>query len=411
MVGNWTEKLVQLGVVGAVAGGSFAFGSLTTQQLSGAPSLAAPVPETLPASVSTVLPSPAATLGPNFIADAAQKTSPAVVRIDTEKVRQVNSRSPFEQFFPEFFGPGGNNAPGNPTPRTPRNYRERSAGSGFILDKEGTVITNAHVVEGVDKVSITLNDGRKVSGKVVGVDSLTDIAVVKIDGRPDLPTVPLGDSDKLRPGEWVIAVGNPLGLDHTVTAGIISALNRSSNDVGVREEKRLDFIQTDAAINPGNSGGPLVNIYGQVIGINTAIRADGQGIGFAIPINKVKEISASLLRDGRVIRPYIGVNMVSLTPELLQQLKEDPNSGRLPDADKGVWVREVIKGSPAARAGLRADDVIIEIDGEPVTEAKQVQTLISARKVGETVAVKVQRNGKASVFQIKTVELTKAPVS
>ncbi|AGY60629.1 trypsin-like peptidase domain-containing protein [Gloeobacter kilaueensis] len=403
MASDWKGKVVQLGVIGAVAGASFALGNLATHQVTGVPSSAAPIPpastpaETLSTGVSSERPSPASVLGPNFIADAAQKASPAVVRIDTEKVREVG-RSPLDQFFPEF------------GLRLPRNFRERSAGSGFILDGNGTVITNAHVVEGVDKVAVTLNDGRKVTGKVVGTDPLTDIAVVKIPAGANLPTVPLGDSDQLRPGEWVIAVGNPLGLDHTVTAGIISALNRSSDAVGV-QDRRLEFIQTDAAINPGNSGGPLVDIYGRVIGINTAIRADGQGIGFAIPINKVKEISASLLKDGRVIRPYIGVSMLTLTPELLQQLKDDPNSGRLPDADKGVWIRDVVKGSPAARAGLRADDIILAIDDKPVTDAKQVQDLISARKVGEVVSVKVQRNNKIATFQVRTVELSQTPVS
>ncbi|WP_164928751.1 trypsin-like peptidase domain-containing protein [Gloeobacter violaceus] len=413
MLSHWKKRLVQLAVVGAVAGGSFSLGTFAVRQVAGVPLAAAPAPQaSLTSSDSVPLPAlssaegpqraSAATtfLGPNFIADAAEKASPAVVRINTERVREVGGRTPLEQFFPEF------------TPRRGGMPRlEQGAGSGFILSGDGTVVTNAHVVEKADKVYVTLGDGRKTTGKVIGADPLTDIAVIKIDAGIDLPTAPLGDSDRLRAGEWVIAVGNPLGLDHTVTAGIISALKRSSNEVGVREDRRLDFIQTDAAINPGNSGGPLVNIYGQVVGINTAIRADGQGIGFAIPINKVKEITASLLRDGRVIRPYIGISMVSITPELLRELKENPDVAKLPQAEKGVWIREVIKGSPAATAGLRADDIIVEVDGKAVSEARQVQELIGARKVGDTVSVSVQRNSKLSTFEVRTVELSQTPLS
>lgn len=363
--------------------------------------------------VSTTRTLPVApSLGPNFIADAAERISPAVVRIDTERVLKtrtgVGPSDPFlEPGLPEFFFGGRGPAP-----------RERGSGSGFILSADGTVVTNAHVVDGASKVIVTLNDGRKLTGKVVGEDTLTDLAVIKVDAGISLPTVALGDSNGLRPGEWVIAVGNPLGLDHTVTAGIISALNRSSASVGVND-RRLEFIQTDAAINPGNSGGPLVDIKGQVIGINTAIRADGQGIGFAIPINKVKDITARLVKDGRIIRPYIGIKMIGLSPELLENIKESAETLKnnpktqarareffIPDAEKGIWVTDVMPNSPAARAGMRQNDIIVEVDGTSVANAAEVQNLIGEHQVGEEVTLKVQRQGKTATLRVRTIELT-----
>lgn len=396
-VGN---KLVNIGIFGAVAGVSFAAGTIVTQQVSGTSSAAAPAP-----LVSTANPATTSALGPNFIADAAEKVAPAVVRIDTERLLKAGRTSIDQFFFPDF--PGGGADSGRP--RQPRT--ERGAGSGFIVSADGTILTNAHVVEGADKVTVTLNDGRRLTGKVLGKDTLTDLAVVKVDAGKNLPTVALGDSDKLRPGEWVIAVGNPLGLDHTVTAGIVSALKRTSDAVGVRGDRRLEFIQTDAAINPGNSGGPLINIYGDVVGINTAIRADGQGIGFAIPSNKVKNITDSLIKNGRISRPFIGVSMVTISQELLERLKEDPNSGTLPDANKGVWIREVAPKSPADQAGLRAEDVIVEVDGKSVLEAPQVQELIGSHKVGESVSLKVKRRERFLTLQIKTIEYQEPPVS
>jgi serine protease Do len=401
-VGN---KLVNVGIFGAVAGIGFAAGTIVTQQVSGAPTVAAPAP-----IVSTANPVTNSlvtnTLGPNFIADAAEKVAPAVVRIDTERLLKASSRTQVDQFFfPDFSG-GGSGSGKSRQPRT-----ERGAGSGFIVSADGTILTNAHVVEGADKVTVTLNDGRRLTGKVLGKDTLTDLAVVKVDAGSNLPTIALGDSDKLRPGEFVIAVGNPLGLDHSVTAGIVSALNRTSDAVGVRGDRRLEFIQTDAAINPGNSGGPLINIYGDVVGINTAIRADGQGIGFAIPSNKVKSITDSLIKNGRISRPFIGVSMVTINQDLLDRLKEDPNSGALPDANKGIWIQKVVPKSPADKAGIRAEDVIVEVDGKSVLEARQVQELIGSHKVGESVALKVKRRDRFLTLEIKTVEYQEQPVS
>ena len=243
------------------------------------------------------------------MAAAVRQVGPAVVRIDTE--RTVTKRSPIdpslEDPFRQFFGDQGFS-------QMPREEHLRGQGSGFIIDRGGVILTNAHVIDGADKVTVTLKDGRVFEGKVRGVDEVTDMAVVKINGE-NLPVVALGSSDQVQVGDWAIAVGNPLGLDNTVTLGIISTLKRSSAQVGI-PNKRLDFIQTDAAINPGNSGGPLVNAQGEVIGINTAIRADAMGIGFAIPIDKAKAIKDQLARGEKITHPYLGVQMTTLTPEL-----------------------------------------------------------------------------------------------
>ncbi|HEY9796700.1 MAG TPA: trypsin-like peptidase domain-containing protein, partial [Leptolyngbyaceae cyanobacterium] len=240
----------------------------------------------------------------NFIAQAVERVGPAVVRIDS--ARQVSRDVPDSfrnPFFRRFFG--------NEVP-PPEQRVQRGTGSGFIISSDGRMITNAHVIAGAQSVKVTLKDGRTFDGRVVGVDSVTDVAVVKIDAK-NLPTVRLGTAEKLIPGEWAIAIGNPLGLDNTVTVGIISALDRSSSQVGV-PEKRVSFIQTDAAINPGNSGGPLLNARGEVIGVNTAIRAGAQGLGFAIPVETAQRIAAQLFTKGRVDHPYMGIKMITLTP-------------------------------------------------------------------------------------------------
>ena len=249
----------------------------------------------------------------NFIARAVQKVGPAVVRIDAIRSAQGNlPRSLNQPFFRRFFGeesPGSNQR------------RERGTGSGFILTQDGQLLTNAHVVEGTQQVRVTLKNGQVTQGRVVGTDTLTDVAVVKINAE-SLPAVNLGSSQSLLPGEWAIAIGNPLGLDNTVTVGIISALGRSSSEVGV-PDKRVRFIQTDAAINPGNSGGPLLNANGQVIGINTAIRANAEGLGFAIPIETAQRIADQLLVDGKAEHPYLGIQMVTLNPDVKRELNRN----------------------------------------------------------------------------------------
>jgi S1-C subfamily serine protease len=239
---------------------------------------------------------------------------------------------------------------------------------------------------------------------VKGIDEVTDLAVVKINAGKDLPVAPLGSSNNVQVGDWAIAVGNPLGFDNTVTLGIVSTLKRSSAQVGI-SDKRLDFIQTDAAINPGNSGGPLLNGLGEVIGINTAIRADAMGIGFAIPIDKAKAIATQLQRDGKVAHPYLGVQMVTLTPELAKQNNNDPNSMfEIPEV-KGVLVMRVVPNSPAATAGIRRGDVIVQIDNKPITSAEQLQRVVEDSNLGQVLQVKVQRGNQTQMLSVRTAEL------
>jgi len=251
----------------------------------------------------------------NFVASVVQEVGPAVVRINAS--REVNGGGDFSEFandpvFRRFFG--------SQIPERGEKQVQRGTGSGFIISNDGKIITNAHVVEGADKVTVTLKDGRTIDGKVLGSDPLTDVAVVQVE-TSNLPTVKLGNSDSLQVGEWAIAIGNPLGLDNTVTTGIISAKERNGSQIGA-SDKRVDFLQTDAAINPGNSGGPLLNARGEVIGVNTAIIQNAQGLGFAIPIKTAQRIAEQLIATGKVEHPYLGVQMVQLTPEVKEQLAE-----------------------------------------------------------------------------------------
>ena len=338
----------------------------------------------------------------SFVAAAVRQVGPAVVRIDTE--RTVTQRSPIDPsledpFFRQFFGDQGFS-------QMPREERLRGQGSGFIVDQSGVILTNAHVIDGADKVTVTLKDGRTFEGKVRGVDEVTDMAVVKINGT-NLPVVTLGSSDQVQVGDWAIAVGNPLGLDNTVTLGIISTLKRSSAQVGI-PNKRLDFIQTDAAINPGNSGGPLVNAQGEVIGINTAIRADAMGIGFAIPIDKAKAIKDQLARGEKITHPYLGVQMTTLTPELAKQNNTDPNSAFTVPETNGVIVVRVLPNTPAAKAGLRRGDVVTQVNEQKITSADQLQAIVEASRLGETLQVKVLRGNEVRQLPIRTAELEEA---
>ncbi len=337
----------------------------------------------------------------SFVTAAVNRVGSAVVRIDTERTitRRVD---PFleDPFFRRFFGDGFSE-------QMPPEQQLRGVGSGFILDKSGLVLTNAHVVDKADKVTVRLKDGRTFEGKVQGIDEVTDLAVVKINAGNDLPVAPLGSSSNVQVGDWAIAVGNPLGFDNTVTLGIVSTLKRSSAQVGIND-KRLDFIQTDAAINPGNSGGPLLNGQGQVIGINTAIRPDAMGIGFAIPIDKAKAIATQLQRDGKVAHPYLGVQMLTLTPELAKQNNTDPNSPiQIPEIN-GVFVMRVVPNSPAASAGIRRGDVILQIDGKPITSAEQLQNLVEDSRLGQVLQVKVQRGNQTQQLSVRTAELQNA---
>ncbi|MEO1403267.1 MAG: trypsin-like peptidase domain-containing protein [Cyanobacteria bacterium J06635_1] len=294
---------------------------------------------------------------PNFIAAAADRTGPAVVRIDSNRSGNLD---------------------------------RQGTGSGFIIDDNGTILTNAHVVEGVDAVSVTLSDGRSFTGEVIGQDELTDVAVVKVEAS-NLPTVTIGDSASLRPGEWAIAIGNPLGLDNTVTAGIISGTGRSSGVIG-SPNQRVRFIQTDAAINPGNSGGPLLNQAGEVIGINTAIIGRAQGLGFAIPIDRAQVIADQLVTNGSVQHPYLGVRMANLTPRLRESLAQEENLTI--QADAGVVIVEVQAESPAASGGLQVGDIIRAVGDQQVETADQVQSAVEASTIGERLSILVERDGE-----------------
>jgi len=328
---------------------------------------------------------------PNFIVRVVDQVGPAVVRIDSS--RTVRNRVPAvfrDPIFRQFFGE---------IPNAPSTRVERGQGSGFIIRNDGLILTNAHVVSGADTVTVKMKDGRELQGKVLGADSLTDVAVVKVEAS-NLPTVRLGNADQVKPGEWAIAIGNPLGLENTVTVGIISATGRSSSDVRV-PDKRVDFIQTDAAINPGNSGGPLLNQRGEVVGMNTAIIGGAQGLGFAIPINTAQRISEQLVTRGKVDHAYLGIRMATLTPELRRQINSDPESNLNIRDDRGVVVVGVMRNSPASQAGLQLGDVIQRINGQAIATADQVQQAVSKTAVGNTMQVDITRNGRAMTKSVR----------
>ena len=331
--------------------------------------------------ISDAPPTPPLQQGNTLIVDAVAKVGPAVVRIDTVK-RLVNPLG-------GLFGRG------------PTIQQQQGQGSGFITRSDGVLLTNAHVVEGASEVTVTLPDGRSFTGKVLGSDPLTDVAVVKVVASK-LPVAPLGDSAKVRPGEWAIAIGNPLGLDNTVTAGIISAIQRT-NAVG--EGQRVPYIQTDAAVNPGNSGGPLINDRGQVIGINTAIRqAPGAGLSFAIPINVARQIAAQILEKGSASHPYIGVRLQALTPQLAREINASTDECRLPEVN-GVVVVEVMPGSPAAECGLKPCDLIDQVGGKAVKNPSEVQLAVDQGRVGQPLAVSLRRGDGRLTLQLKPAEL------
>lgn len=333
----------------------------------------------------------------NYVVEAVNRTGPAVVRINASRTVASNPQIPEafleDPMFRQFFG--------DQLRRMPRERVERGTGSGFIINKDGDIITNAHVVSGADKVTVILKDGRQIEGKVLGSDEMTDIAVVQAKAD-NLPTVSLGSSQNLQPGDWAIAIGNPLGLDNTVTSGIISAIGRKSGQIGV--DKRVSFIQTDAAINPGNSGGPLLNQNGEVIGVNTAIIQGAQGLGFSIPIETAQRIAKQIIENGKVSRAYIGIQMITLDARVKSQVNQDPDFGIQVSEDKGVLVTRVVENSPAAKAGVKRGDVIARFAGQDILAADQVTQLVEDRTVGDKIRMDVKRNGQTLSLEIETAQ-------
>ena len=324
---------------------------------------------------------------PDYVADIVAQVGPAVVRIDSSRaVEQPLNNSDFGSLFGQ----------GRQEQEQPQRV-QRGTGSGFITSADGRIFTNAHVVAGADTVSVVLKDGRRFKGEVIGSDETTDVAVIKINAT-GLPTVKLGDSDRLLPGQAAIAIGNPLGLDNTVTQGIISATGRSGADFG--GSARVNFIQTDTAINPGNSGGPLINSRGEVVGMNTAIIQGASGIGFAVPIATAQRVADQLVTSGKVDHPYLGIQMAELTPELREQINRREGNVRVVQ-DQGVIILAVQPNSPAAQGNLKAGDVIETINGTTVEASKQVQQQVESTKIGKPLQMTVKRNGQSVNLTVK----------
>lgn len=328
---------------------------------------------------------------PASFSEIADKASPSVVNISTVRKRVSTapggSQMPFNdpnmrEFFERYFN--------GPMPR--RQFKQHSMGTGFIIEPSGLIVTNNHVVEGADDIKVKMSNGKEYEAKIIGTDPKTDIALIKIKAKVNLPHLELGDSGKLKVGDWLVAIGNPFGLEHTVTAGILSARGRV---IGAGPYD--DFLQTDTSINPGNSGGPLLNLAGEVIGINTAIVPSGQGIGFAIPADLAKGIVDQLKDNGKVVRGWLGVMIQGITPELAKSFDLDETYGAL--------VADVTENGPAEKAGIKRGDVIVGFDGKKVEESSDLPAMVAGTPVGSRIDVEVIRNGKEKTIQVKLGEL------
>jgi serine protease Do len=332
---------------------------------------------------------------PESFSSLAEMVSPAVVNVRTEKTVPSSSRTyrhfnqnpfgnddRFNDFFEKFFGE-----------QPQKDFKERSLGSGFIIDKDGFIVTNNHVIENAEKIKVKLKDGKEYNAEIIGRDTSTDLALIKVPSGNNLPVIAFGDSNSLKVGQWVVAIGSPFGLEQTVTAGILSAKGRV-----IGSGPYDNFLQTDASINPGNSGGPLIDMQGQVVGINTAIIASGQGIGFAIPINLAKGIIEQLKNKGEVTRGWLGVVISDINDDVAEYYGVQDK--------KGAMVMEVVKGDPADLAGIQANDIILEVNDHKVETSRDLTNLVAGISVGEKVKILVLRNNKKQTF---TVDVAKRP--
>jgi serine protease Do len=334
---------------------------------------------------------------PESFSTLAETVSSAVVNISTVKTIKgggpvlhhfyqspQGDQDPFKDFFEKFFGD-----------EQQREFKQRSLGSGFIIDKDGYIVTNNHVIADADEIKVKLNSGKEYDAKIIGRDPSTDIALIKIKADSNYSVVNLGDSDALKVGEWVVAIGNPFGLEHTVTAGIVSAKGRV-----IGSGPYDDFIQTDASINPGNSGGPLINMKGNVVGINTAIISGGQGIGFAVPVNMAKGVIKQLKKEGEVTRGWLGVGIQDISDEMSEYYGVK--------GKKGVLISEIFPGDPADKAGIRTKDIILEINGEKIETSRELTRIIAGFHVGEAVKIRILRDGKEKTFTVKIAKREEA---
>ncbi|HYA03744.1 MAG TPA: Do family serine endopeptidase, partial [Syntrophobacteria bacterium] len=321
----------------------------------------------------------------------AEMVTPSVVNIST--VTTGKARNPSEQFRPFGNDPFFRDFFDRFFEGMPRQHRQTSLGSGVIIDKGGLILTNNHVIKDADEITVKFANKQEAKGKIVGTDPKTDLAVIRVSTKEDLPVVALGNSDALHVGQWAIAIGNPFGLDHTLTVGVISATGRSEVGIAAYE----NFIQTDASINPGNSGGPLLNIRGEVIGINTAIVASGQGIGFAIPVNMARKVMDDLVKKGKVTRGWLGVGIQPLTPELAKSFALS--------ADEGILVNQVMPKSPAEAAGLKTGDLILSVDGRPVKDPRELQRIIAETEIGKSLAFTILRDKTKQTVKVQVGEM------
>ncbi len=336
-------------------------------------------------STESVIPETQPTGIPTSFADLSERVAPAVVSIQTSGTIDLGQQPMLPPGFEEFFGGSPMDPHGGGRP-----HKSSGEGSGFVISEDGYVVTNNHVVENMDEITVRFLDGNELEAKVIGRDPKTDIALLKVDPKgKTLATIALGDSDAIRAGDWVVAIGNPFGLEHTVTAGIVSAKHRRD----VTNESYEDFIQTDAAINPGNSGGPLIDLQGRVVGINTAIRSDANTIGFSVPINQAKQILPQLKAEGRVTRGWLGVQIQEVTEQIAEQFKLENASGAL--------VSQIMPGTPAAESGIQRGDVIVEFNGQAISEWRDLPIVVAQAAVEQNAKVVVVRDGKRKEMRVR----------